>query len=95
MFTTPERLILIGSGSLIATALTGTVCYAAILSLGVGDGGLQNLLFGGIIGTGGFGGGALFAALGVQYAQNRGTGGGPTVNVETNTADVRASTPAV
>jgi hypothetical protein len=75
-----ERLLIIVIGGIMAIMVTGTVCFAAIRALTEGDGGLQNLLYGGLIGTGAFGGGVLFTVLGVQQ---RGTGsGGPTVNVD-------------
>lgn len=75
-----ERLLIIVIGGIMAIMVTGTVCFAAIRALTEGDGGLQNLLYGGLIGTGAFGGGVLFTVLGVQQ---RGTGtGGPTVVAE-------------
>ena len=56
-----ERMIVILGGIILALMITGTVCYAALTVPDKGD-----LLYGGLIGTGAFGGGALLSALGLQ-----------------------------
>lgn len=69
-----ERYILLGIGSLISLGITAVICY---LALTVTDTGERSILFGALIGTAGFGGGALFSMLGYRHGT-----GGPTVNVE-------------
>lgn len=91
-----ERIIVLAAASVVSMGVTGTVCWAAIQTMaGAADAGLQNLLFGGLIGTGAFGAGALIALLGMAQQTRAGTGsGGPTLNVETASADIRASSEA-
>lgn len=62
-----DRYTIILIGGALSLILSGTVCAGGLwLLVHGGSEGLANLLFGGIIGTGAFGGGALLATLGLQ-----------------------------
>ena len=82
--TERERFLVLSIGAVLSLLTTGVICYLAIVATESGE---RNLLLGGLVGTGAFGGGALFGLLG----NHKGTGG-PTTNVETTgTVDVNAT----
>lgn len=84
MMNQVERLLIISIAGIVSVGVTATVCYAALVALTLSEGGLQNLLFGGLIGTGAFGAGGLLTMITMrQSATGSATGsGGPTVNAE-------------
>lgn len=67
-----ERFTIILVGALLAFLVTGAVVYLAVMATESGE---RNLLIGGLIGTGAFGGGALFALMGITHSK-----AGTTVN---------------
>ena len=81
-----ERGAIIGIAGTVSLLATGTVCYAAVQALASGDGGLQNLLFGGLIGTGAFGAATLMSLL--QSRDQRGAGSGQTTIAEAESVTV-------
>lgn len=69
-----ERLLVLVVGALLSLGVTIVISYLAVT---VTDTSERSILFGALIGTGAFGGGALFGLLG----HRTGTGAGPTTNV--------------
>jgi hypothetical protein len=83
-----ERLLVLIVGAILSLGVTAIISFLAVT---VTDTSERSILFGALIGTGAFGGGALFGLLG----HRTGTGsGGPTVNVEApSTVNANADTP--
>jgi hypothetical protein len=79
-----ERLLVLIVGAILSLGVTAIISFLAVT---VTDTSERSILFGALIGTGAFGGGALFGLLG----HRTGTGsGGPTTNIEApSTVNVR------
>jgi len=69
-----ERFFILAVGAMLALGITSVIGY---LALTVTDTGERSILFGALIGTGAFGGGALFGLLGTQ----RSSAGASTVTI--------------
>lgn len=65
-----ERFFVLVVGSIIAVGVTAAIVFLAISATDVGE---RSILIGGLIGTGAFGGGALFSLLGVGGQKGAGT----------------------
>ncbi len=76
MMNQTERYILLAVGSVVSIGITSVICYLALTATDTAE---RSILFGALIGTAGFGGGAIFTLLGLQHRQ--GTGPGSTVTV--------------
>lgn len=59
-----ERFTIILAGIVLSLGVTGVIAWLAIVATDAGE---RNLLIGGLIGTGAFGGGALFSLLGITH----------------------------